>query len=391
MIERLDKNNERADLVEQRDFLLSSLDDLEREHEAADIDERDYEALREDYIARAAAVMHALDRPARPQRATTTRAGGRIAAWTAGVLVFAVLCGLAVAWAAGRGGSSSVAGGARDDAAQAEQLMGEGKFEDAIAAFSRALDAQPSNARALTYRGWLYAQTNQPDKAWADLDASVALDPALPDTHVFRAVLFVRDNKWDDADREYQAINVATAPAEIGQLVAQFRLRERIVAARVSDKVLAAASPAAASSAFSSDDLRVAADQLAEDGRVTDALKLLEIVLTANKSDFKALATEGWIIARSGQQLIDSGATANGQQLLTQGRSILDQSIKLDATYLPARVYRAFVALAQGESADADADLKVFETAKDKPIDLQMLVDQAGLRQAINDAMKAGK
>jgi hypothetical protein len=201
----------------------------------------------------------------------------------------------------------------------------------------------------------------------------------------------MREQKWDDAEREYQAINVATAPAEVEQLVAQFRVRERIVAARVSEKVLSAASPAAASSAFSADDLRVAADQLAEDGRVTDALKLLEIVLTANKTDFKALATEGWIIARSGQQLIDSGATSNGQQLLGQGRLILDQSVKLDATYLPARVYRAFVALAQGKSSDADADLKVFEAAKDKPVDLQILVDRATLRQAINDALKAAK
>ena len=50
-----------AALEEQRDFLLGSLDDLERERAAGDIDEADYEALRDDYTARAAAVLRALD------------------------------------------------------------------------------------------------------------------------------------------------------------------------------------------------------------------------------------------------------------------------------------------------------------------------------------------
>lgn len=42
-----------ADLEEQRDLLLRSLDDLEREHEAGDLDTADYEALRDDYTRRA--------------------------------------------------------------------------------------------------------------------------------------------------------------------------------------------------------------------------------------------------------------------------------------------------------------------------------------------------
>ena len=43
-------------LEEQRDFLLGSLDDLEREHEAGDVDDVNYEVLKSDYTARAAAV-----------------------------------------------------------------------------------------------------------------------------------------------------------------------------------------------------------------------------------------------------------------------------------------------------------------------------------------------
>ena len=48
-----------AELEEERRFLLRSLDDLEREHEAGDVDDRDYETLQDGYTVRAAAVLRA--------------------------------------------------------------------------------------------------------------------------------------------------------------------------------------------------------------------------------------------------------------------------------------------------------------------------------------------
>ena len=47
-------------LEEERDFLLRSLDDLEREREAGDLDDADYATLKDDYTARAAGVLRAL-------------------------------------------------------------------------------------------------------------------------------------------------------------------------------------------------------------------------------------------------------------------------------------------------------------------------------------------
>src|SRR5947209_2256783 len=47
-----------ADLEEQRRFLLQSLKDLDRERDAGDIDGVDYRTLKDDYTARAAAVLH---------------------------------------------------------------------------------------------------------------------------------------------------------------------------------------------------------------------------------------------------------------------------------------------------------------------------------------------
>ena len=66
--------DELAALEEQRAFLLTSLRDLEAEHDVGDVDEGDYEQLKDDYTARAAAVIRAIDshhqlgRGARPGR-----------------------------------------------------------------------------------------------------------------------------------------------------------------------------------------------------------------------------------------------------------------------------------------------------------------------------------
>jgi tetratricopeptide (TPR) repeat protein len=385
-------DTDRASLVEERDFLLRSLDDLEREHDAGDIDEHDYQALRDDYTARAAAVLRSLDARRAPERQVST-AKGRVILWVVGIGIFAVIAGIAVAFTSGRRDPNSTATGdpatgVAENISRAEQLMSQDNLGDAISAYTKALDAQPSNVRALTYRGWLYFQTNDVTRAWADLDAAVKSDATYPDAHVFRAIMFAQDQKWSEANREYKAIDLASAPRDVSELLAGFRLHERILSALVGPVLLVANPPPIASSGFTADEVRLAADQMAEDAHVEDSLKLLQMVLAANPKDAKALATRGWINGRLGQQLIDAGKTTEGQQQLVVARQLLDTAVQLDPAYLPARVYRSFVAWAQNLPKDADADLKVFETASDQPIDMQQLVEQTGLRGAIDDALK---
>ncbi len=50
-----------GNLEEERDFLLRSLEDLEAEHQAGDLDDGDYVTLKDDYTARAARVLRALN------------------------------------------------------------------------------------------------------------------------------------------------------------------------------------------------------------------------------------------------------------------------------------------------------------------------------------------
>ena len=50
-----------AELEEERRFLLRSLDDLDREHAAGDVDKHDYATLRDGYTARAATVIREIE------------------------------------------------------------------------------------------------------------------------------------------------------------------------------------------------------------------------------------------------------------------------------------------------------------------------------------------
>ena len=92
-----------AHLEEERDFLLRSLDDLEEEYAAGDVEEDDYRALRDDYTQRAATVLRSIEqrRAARAAATSRRRSPARVLAWGAGVLVFGVLAGLGVNYGQG--------------------------------------------------------------------------------------------------------------------------------------------------------------------------------------------------------------------------------------------------------------------------------------------------
>ena len=62
-----------AELQEQRDFLLNSLRDLEREHKFGDIDDQDYESLRKEYVSRAAAVIKQIEKATTQSQSVSSR------------------------------------------------------------------------------------------------------------------------------------------------------------------------------------------------------------------------------------------------------------------------------------------------------------------------------
>ena len=88
-----------AELEEERRFLLRSLRDLEAEHDVGDVDDHDYETLRDGYTKRAATVLRSIDEgraalPAAPAR----RWWRRLA-----VVGVVVAVGVAAGWMVARG------------------------------------------------------------------------------------------------------------------------------------------------------------------------------------------------------------------------------------------------------------------------------------------------
>lgn len=218
-------------LEEQREFLLRSLDDLEREHDAGDVDEQDYLALKDDYTARAASVLRALEagqvRPARqPPR---PRPIGRRLAVLAGVLAFAGLAGLLVAQASGRRDAGDLSSGdirqtVTEKLNEATRLLGEGDAEGAVALYDEVLVDQPANAEALTYRGWaLYQFLGDREGGLTSLLDAATADSEYPDVHAFLAVVFAKSGLIAQADRELDRLAALDPPADMLQLTAGIR------------------------------------------------------------------------------------------------------------------------------------------------------------------------
>ena len=216
-----------AALEEQRDFLLRSLDDLEREYEAGDVDDEDYRTLRDDYTHRAAVVLRAIEdrHAARRSAEASTRRSGRVVAGVAGVVLFGVLAGLGVARAAGdRSEGEFITGGIRPTVGQqlfqCQGLAAAGDVRDALVCYDEIIEQNPANVEAVTYRAWtLVVFAGMPDFAWPYLDRAVALDAGYPDARAFRAIVLLAWCRPDEALAELEAFDDARPLAEMRSLV----------------------------------------------------------------------------------------------------------------------------------------------------------------------------
>jgi hypothetical protein len=263
-----------AELVEERDYLLRSIEDLEREHAAGDIDEADYQTLRAGYVERAATAIRALEAleaastrdgsgaprrgaargtaaQARGARVPSVRSGD--AAWWAsagrlgrfrrrlgrrstrrvlvpvGVVCVLGLVTVAAARAAGirlpgeyASGSVTLTSAAqvRQELDQAALLATEGRIRSAITVYDTVLAAVPDQAEALAYKGWLVrlaGTSARSARAVADGDALLAkvvrVAPGYAEGRAFDGIALLEDdNDVRGAVVEFAAM-VADRPA----------------------------------------------------------------------------------------------------------------------------------------------------------------------------------
>lgn len=228
-------------LEAEREFLLASLRDLEAEHSAGDLDERDYETLRDGYTKRAADVLRQLDHGrAAPSPRPPTRWRRRVAVAVVAVAAAAGL-GWVVADSSGRREAGQEITGRpveeRDDVAslltEARALLTQQLLTDASDRYRRVLELDPDNAEALTYLAWVLfigsgAATDEVRAqaaalATEQLERAATVAPDYPDPHCFLAVI-ARNSRGDSvtARAEAERCLALDPPGEIEGLVRSF-------------------------------------------------------------------------------------------------------------------------------------------------------------------------
>jgi cytochrome c-type biogenesis protein CcmH/NrfG len=216
-----------AVLEEQRSFLRRSIADLEREHEAGDLDSEDYQVLKHDYESRLASVSRTVDE-GKAELATSRPPArrARTALIVTAVVVFAVVCGFVVARSAGRrdpGGSitGEITKTARE---RNTECLNEAKAKpaDAVKCYTGVLADAPNNVESLTYRGWIRF-TSGDSQGLTDLRQAVTVDGTYPDVHAFLAIVLFQAGCASDAASELTRLDALNPTPLITQLVANLR------------------------------------------------------------------------------------------------------------------------------------------------------------------------
>ena len=306
------------------------------------------------------------------------------AVWTVAVAVVAGGAGLLVARSSGsRGADGSITGDirftAREMIFEAQQRLGDGDMSGAIAAYDDALELQPSNVEALTYRGWLTSRQGDLAAAARFLDDAIAVDPAYPDARLFRAIVALEEGDGASAAQDLAVFDSLDPPPYAEQLLAQSRVRERIAEARdaaalESVEALAALEerPAFSETALTVDDALVASEALANRGDLLEAVQLLDWVLESRPSDPEVLSGRGWLLVRSGDD-----------ELFALGVHYLDAALGNDPSSARALVYRAFARWQHDDTVGARDDLAAFDALEHRPPELVRLIEDQNLRAAL--------
>ena len=392
-----------GDLVDERDHLLRSLDDLDAEYQAGDLSDDDYRALRADYTTRAAAAIRAIESDPGGAAAPSAVDGAtaadverhrlvRIVGWVVVVVMVAATAGVLVARFSGsRATGESVSGDIRTSIREqlfaAQQAFGAGDPDGAIAIYDDILEQDPANAEALTYKGWMVNIDGDREAAAVLLADAVAADPDYPDARVFAASLALDAGDAEAAAEHLAVLDSLDAPPFVLQLVDQFGLRTRIEVALDPDSLVARRAlaleavaavllvddpPPFADTDLTVDQVLLAAEALAERGEALDALELVDHALVDRPDDPDLHAGRGWLMAR-----------LPSEELQLIGLESLDEALTLDPDHPQALVYRSFLRFELGDADGARADLAAFDALAEPPEELLALLEAAALREAL--------
>lgn len=238
---------ERWSLVDRRDFLRRSLDDADREHEAGDLDDADYEVLRRRDLAALAEVEAALDglevevgspppgdatdregtgqtggqRRARPRRRTWLAVGGTAAVVAGAVVLVTSLMTSRLPGQVVTGSiKTSQAQQIERGLAQAVALVGEGQDVQALRAYEGVLAEAPDQPTALAEMGWLEWESGSQsqsrsleDKGQAEVAKAVKVAPGFYAARAYLGTIDVDRGDAAAAVAEYRKFLADHPPA----------------------------------------------------------------------------------------------------------------------------------------------------------------------------------
>ncbi|HEV7525738.1 MAG TPA: hypothetical protein VGP92_12285 [Acidimicrobiia bacterium] len=223
-------------LADERDFLLRSLDDLDSELLAGNIDPDTYRELHDDYTARAAAVIRSIADGVQRESPDRRRVPPLMRVLTiGGIVVFAVLAAVLLAHtvgqrrpgqqitgnASGNGPSTTVSQATAVATAKAAALAQPNDYTaqinyarvlspvdltEAIKAYVRAARLDPRQPEPYAYTGWLTALAARQatgttkkqllDAAAESIDRAIAVGPSYAASYVFKGLILAQiENK----------------------------------------------------------------------------------------------------------------------------------------------------------------------------------------------------
>ena len=231
-----------AGLEDQRRFLVRSIDDLDREFEAGDLDAADYDELRSDYQRRVERVDSAIaDGRSGMAANRRPRSLWKSAAVVVGLAVVAVGLGLVVANVAGRREPGETLTG-NDPRTENRNLLldcleldrqasaGEATVSEAFQCYDTLFQRDNQDPVVLANFGWfLYragSSAGQAELVEAGprfVDEAIVLDPDYPDAHAYRLIIYTREGRTEEARAELAALEALNPPPEIRQLLEPIR------------------------------------------------------------------------------------------------------------------------------------------------------------------------
>ena len=195
---RLDPD-ELAALEEQRDFLLRSITDLDQEHAAGDLEDGDYQSLKDDYTARAAEVLRAIE--------------------------------LKPSYADGYGLLARI-------------MHFAGRPQEGREAIAQAMGLSPTvPALYLMVDGALLYQLGRHDEALEQLTTSVNVSPNLLLSHLYLAAAYAGSNRMDEAGWAVNEILSFNPHFTIAYLDYGFPMRDQLFRQRFVDDLRRAGLP----------------------------------------------------------------------------------------------------------------------------------------------------